>query len=141
MRKLISRYSFSFYFKYCLLTFFRLFTHEATNHRFVLLQKYYYFCICYASLLRLDGFNMVWNMIFIVCRHMIHVSTLFHLSFFDCSPKSKVKDFRKTSLRKNISFRSLVVKQIINIDFRFWLMRQSIQFSVFIIYTNRKCRY
>ncbi|WP_455782044.1 hypothetical protein, partial [Phocaeicola coprocola] len=40
---------------------------------------------------RLDGFNMEWNMMFIVCRHVIHVSTLFHISFFDCSPKVQSK--------------------------------------------------
>ena len=35
----------------------------------------------------MDGFNMEWNMIFIVCRHVIHVSTLFYLSLSDSSPK------------------------------------------------------
>ena len=50
-----------------------------------------FFCICYTSFLRLDGFNMEWYMIFIVCRHVIHVSTLFYLSFFDCSPKVQSK--------------------------------------------------
>ena len=55
-----------------------LFTHKATNPRFVVLQNNHYFCIGNISFLRLDGFNMEWNMIFIVWKHVIHVSTLFY---------------------------------------------------------------
>lgn len=56
-----------------------LFTHKATNPRFVVLQNNHYLCIGNTSFLRLDVVYMEWNMIFIVWRHLIHVSTPSHI--------------------------------------------------------------